>query len=149
MAQAQNQKNRGQRNKTSTTAILHSRARNENDMTGKKVRIEKVDLEHLGGQMIQEGVEIKRISDGVKDTKGLNISIVSFEPGKIRPWNNHAQDQYVYSLRGKGIIVLDDEEIEVEQGMIALIPANVTHKHRAAEKHEFVQLSIIGGEKIK
>lgn len=116
-------------------------------MKENRVRIVRVDLDLLKGSEIQEGIELKRISDGEKDTKGLNISIVSFEPDTMRPWNSHAQDQYVLCLRGRGVIVLEEDEIEVEKGMMAQIPAGLSHRHGAPVGNGFIQLSIIGGEK--
>ena len=88
---------------------------------------------------------IERISNASTDTLGLNISVVRFPTGVRRPWSAHAQDQYAWIVSGKGIIASEDGEIELHQGQLVFIPANMMHQHGASEETGMTQLSIIGG----
>jgi quercetin dioxygenase-like cupin family protein len=75
----------------------------------------------------------------------MSVSIVHFPTGVLRPWSNHESDQYVWVLDGKGVIVTEDEEHEVELGTAVYIPAGLKHRHGSSRGHQFTQLSIIGG----
>jgi quercetin dioxygenase-like cupin family protein len=90
---------------------------------------------------------INRISNGETDTKGMNISIVRFPRGVRRPWSSHNQDQYVWIISGRGIIISEDKELELNPGNMVFIPANSRHLHGASDNVGMVQLSIIGGNK--
>lgn len=79
-------------------------------------------------------------------TEGMSISFVSFPPGIRRPWSSHDQDQYVWTLGGRGVIASENRDIELEPGMMIFIPAGLRHQHGAAEGEGFTQLSIIGGK---
>ena len=90
-------------------------------------------------------VVIDRITERT-GTEGMSISVVSFPPGIRRPWSNHDQDQYVWTLCGRGIIASENMYIELEPGMLIFIPSGLRHQHGALEGGGFTQLSIIGGK---
>jgi quercetin dioxygenase-like cupin family protein len=100
--------------------------------------------------LVQESpdeVVIDRITERT-GTEGISISFVSFPPGTRRPWSSHDQDQYVWTLSGRGIIATEEVDIELEPGMMIFIPASLRHQHGATEEKGFTQLSIIGGKGI-
>ena len=112
-------------------------------MTSPGIQIVKPETD-----LAAEGVEdviIERISNSATDTRGLSISVVRFPRGVRRPWSAHAQDQYAWIVSGKGIIASEDGEIELHQGQLVFIPANMMHQHGASEETGMTQLSIIGG----
>jgi len=107
--------------------------------------LEVIDVNTLPVREIQGGAKVRRISRGEAGAGGLSVSIVHFPPGVVRPWSSHERDQYVWVLEGRGIIVSEDEENEVEPGMAIYIPAGLKHRHGSSKGDHFTQLSIIGG----
>jgi len=95
--------------------------------------------------MSPDKFEIDRITERT-GTEGMSISFVSFPPGTRRPWSSHDQNQYVWTLGGRGIIASEEVDIELEPGMMIFIPAGLRHQHGAVEGEGFTQLSIIGGK---
>ena len=80
-------------------------------------------------------------------TRGLRVSVVNFPPGSRRPKSSHNQDQYIWPLSGRGVLITQRGEVAVEAGSLVYLPAGVTHQHGAAEGSSFTQLSVIGGER--
>ena len=112
-------------------------------MTPPSIQVVELETDPLA-----EGeVVMKRVSSGVTDTEGLNITVVSFPKGIRRPWSTHTQDQYAWIVSGKGIIASEEKETELLPGTLAFIPANTRHQHGASEEAGMTQLSIIGGTK--
>jgi len=107
--------------------------------------LEVIDVDELPVREIQGGAKVRRISRGEAGAGGLSVSVVHFPPGVLRPWSIHEGDQYVWVLEGRGVIITDDEEIEVEPGTAVYIPAGLKHRHGPSRGHQFTQLSIIGG----
>lgn len=89
-------------------------------------------------------VVIDRVTERT-ETEGLSVSFVSFPPGVRRPWSSHNQDQYVWTLSGRGVLASKEGEHKLEPRMMVFIPAGLRHQHGAAEGVGFIQLSIIGG----
>ena len=112
-------------------------------MTPKGIQVVEPETDMAPGAPCEAIIE--RISNASTDTLGLNITVVRFPTGVRRPWSAHAQDQYAWIVSGKGIIASEDGEIELHQGQLVFIPANMMHQHGASEEEGMTQLSIIGG----
>ena len=110
-------------------------------------RYDKIQLISTSTHRIQGEFSIDRITEQT-GTEKLSISFVSFSPGTMRPWNSHSQDQYVWTIKGKGLVVSEYEEFVLEPGMMVFIPAGLRHRHGAVESEPFTQLSIIGGTSL-
>ena len=80
-------------------------------------------------------------------TRGLRVSVVTFPPGSRRPWSSHDQDQYIWPLSGRGVLITQRGELAIESGSLVVLPAGISHQHGAAEGSSFTQLSVIGGER--
>jgi len=42
-------------------------------------------------------------------TRGLRVSVVNFPPGSRRPKSSHNQDQYIWPLSGRGVLITQME----------------------------------------
>jgi quercetin dioxygenase-like cupin family protein len=93
-----------------------------------------------------EEVVIEDIAD-LTGTRGLRVSVVTFPPGSRRPWSSHDQDQYIWPLSGRGVLITQRGEVAIEAGSLVYLPVGVKHQHGAAEGSGFTQLSVIGGER--
>jgi quercetin dioxygenase-like cupin family protein len=95
----------------------------------------------------QKEVVIDKILESSSNNKGLNISVVSFPQGVLRPWNSHDQDQYIWIISGKGVVRSQSRNHILSSGTLAFIPANMIHQHGASMDSSMTQLSIIGGNR--
>ncbi len=61
-----------------------------------------------------------------KDGAAGEVHHVTIENAKL---HYHAQtDEFYYVIDGQGTMVLDDEEIELHQGVVVYVPRGVRHK---------------------
>lgn len=57
-----------------------------------------------------------------------DVSQVSIHPGKMVPEHVHDDAEQVYLVSsGSGIVILDGEEFEIQQGMAVIIPRGSRH----------------------
>ena len=64
----------------------------------------------------------------------LRVAIINFSPGAHCVFHTHTFGQILYATKGTGIIATEDEEIEMEQGTWAMIPAGERHWHGSRDK---------------
>lgn len=57
----------------------------------------------------------------------ISIQITNILPGKMQPIHSHPEYQCYYILQGKGQVIIDDEQQELQAGDAVLIPANAKH----------------------
>ena len=61
-----------------------------------------------------------------QDGAAAEVHHVKIEDAKL---HYHAKtDEFYYIISGKGTMVLDDEQIEVHQGMVVYVPRGTRHK---------------------
>ena len=72
----------------------------------------------------------------------LRIAIINFSPGARCVFHTHTFDQVLYVTKGEGVVATEDEEIKMEQGTWAIIPAGERHWHGSRDK-EFSHIAIM------
>jgi quercetin dioxygenase-like cupin family protein len=71
-----------------------------------------------------------------------NISIFSFDKGEALSEHTAPFDAMIQVVDGKGEILIDGESYFLEAGQCIIMPANVTHAVKAAEKFKMVLIMI-------
>jgi quercetin dioxygenase-like cupin family protein len=75
-----------------------------------------------------DGVETKRMVDGVHGSKGITVISEIIKPGGRIPVHRHKTEAGIYVYEGRGHLLIEGEgEYEVEAGMGLLVPANSFH----------------------
>jgi len=94
-------------------------------------------------------IEEKRISDKervkvlIDKNIGKNIlsSMIILEPGGIVEPHKHENEEQIYiTLKGKGMVKVDNEEKEVGPNNIVYIPIGVEHSVRNDNNENFVYI---------
>jgi len=68
-------------------------------------------------------------------SKNLTVGYLVLAPkGKTKPNIHPNSEEVFYITRGKGIIKVDDEQKEVEEGDFVFIPSNVWHEFENTEE---------------
>src|SRR3990172_10769136 len=73
---------------------------------------------------------------------GIDIVLVTFEPGARTYLHAHEVPQVLHCLSGRGILATESQRFEVGPGDIVHVPENEMHWHGAATDEEFTHLSI-------
>lgn len=64
-----------------------------------------------------------------KENQAIEAGIFRCDPGQSLPMHTHDDgDEYCYLFEGKGIFVIDNEEIEVQTGELIKIPKGILHR---------------------
>jgi quercetin dioxygenase-like cupin family protein len=77
------------------------------------------DLEILTSHML--------ISPQNSSTKNLSVQISEMPVGSEQPLHSHEPEQCYYIIKGKGLMIVEDESKEVSAGDAVLIPSNFKH----------------------
>ena len=79
---------------------------------------------------------------GSPTTDQYNFSLVSFYGGAKNHFHTHTRDQILFATHGVGIVANESEEIEMNAGDTAFIPAGEKHWHGASDGHDFFHISL-------
>ena len=79
---------------------------------------------------------------GSPKTDQYNFSLVSFYGGAKNHFHTHTSDQILFATHGVGIVANESEEVEMNAGDTAFIPAGEKHWHGAADGHDFSHISL-------
>ena len=79
---------------------------------------------------------------GSPKTDQYNFSLVSFYGGAKNHFDTHTSDQILFATHGVGIVANESEEIEMNAGDTAFIPAGEKHWHGASDGHDFFHISL-------
>ena len=82
-----------------------------------------------------------QVSSLLFQTPNLSVTWVRGEPGSQQPVHSHADSEQIYVVvRGRGLMIVDEEEREVDAGTAILIPAGAEHAVRnvGAEPLEYL-----------
>lgn len=63
-----------------------------------------------------------------KDGAAAEVHRVEIEDAKLH--YHERTDEFYYIIAGKGTMILDDEEIELHEGVVVYVPRGVRHKAR-------------------
>ncbi len=75
-------------------------------------------------------------------SKDFSFNTVTFFNGAKNHFHAHTSDQILFVLSGKGYVANESEELEMEMGDTALIPAGEKHWHGAADGETFSHISL-------
>jgi quercetin dioxygenase-like cupin family protein len=67
------------------------------------------------------------ISPQNSQTKNLSVQISEVSVGSEQPIHNHEPEQCYYIIKGKGLMIIEDESKEVIAGDAVYIPSNLKH----------------------
>jgi quercetin dioxygenase-like cupin family protein len=73
----------------------------------------------------------------------LRVTAVTFENGARNRPHRHGADQVLVAVDGAGFVATADEEMALDPGDVALIPANTRHWHGARPGESFTHLAIL------
>ena len=79
---------------------------------------------------------------GGDKTESYNFGMVSFAAGAKNHFHTHTSDQILYATGGRGYVASETEQIEMEPGDTAFIPAGEKHWHGAGPQGAMVHLAI-------
>ena len=85
---------------------------------------------------------------GENDSRYFNFNIVSFAKGARNKFHSHTSDQVLYVTIGTGIIASETEEVEINVGDTAFIPAGEKHWHGATSEGEFSHIALQSADSI-
>lgn len=113
----------------------------------KVIKIDEIPEQAMTGGIFVGTAKIKNLVSGSKD---LFVTIVHFPKGVKNVLHNHAVDQVLYILMGKGIVATEKEEVIAVPGMVFFVPAGENHWHGATDDSDFIHISIMkfGATKI-
>ncbi|MBS20790.1 MAG: hypothetical protein CL739_01670 [Chloroflexi bacterium] len=106
-------------------------------------RQQDVDPEEAGDAPLFYGGRVTRQPlVGKTDQEDYNFGIVSFYDGSKNHFHTHTSDQILFATKGVGIVANESEEVQMEAGDTAFIPAGEKHWHGAADGHDFSHISL-------
>ena len=72
----------------------------------------------------------------------FSISVVTFPAGVRNKFHIHESDQVLIVTDGEGLVVTDDERLEVKVGDVIFAPAGEKHWHGAGDGGDFSHVTI-------
>jgi quercetin dioxygenase-like cupin family protein len=110
-------------------------------------------LKNIKAEDVSDGKEIKKTTKRLltKEDEGLansRMRLFTVEPGGHTPWHKHNWEHENYFVKGKGVLVTEDKELEVEAGMFGYVDSEEMHqfKNPYDEAFEFICLIPISNE---
>ena len=67
------------------------------------------------------------ISGQNSSARGVSLQISEIPAGSEQPMHNHGPEQCYYIIKGKGLMIIEDERCEVSAGDAVYIPSNKEH----------------------
>ena len=85
-------------------------------------------MEHLKIEDLKEFSTDKRIRKRLLGSEKIVAEFVCYEPGQATPEHVHPkQDEIFYVVEGRGIMIVDGEEIPMEPTSLILVKAREKH----------------------
>ena len=72
----------------------------------------------------------------------FNFNQVTFYNGSKNYFHEHTSDQILFGLSGNGYVANESQQLEMESGDTALIPAGEKHWHGAQDGQDFSHISL-------
>ena len=74
------------------------------------------------------------------------FNIVGFAAGARNRLHSHSSDQILFVTEGRGIVATEEEEVEIQEGDTALIPAGEKHWHGATPESDFAHIAVMAAD---
>jgi quercetin dioxygenase-like cupin family protein len=72
------------------------------------------------------------------------VGLNAFEPGQAHQLHTHeGMDKVYHVLKGKGLFILEDREVEMEAGLMLVAPDGVPHGIRNHSNDQLIVLAIL------
>lgn len=108
----------------------------------RRIRIDRSQAIPASDPIFVGKVAIQQIvTDAMADL--LRVTAVTFEDGARNRPHRHSTDQALVATSGEGFVATADEELALEPGDVAFIPAGTRHWHGARPGMTFTHLSIL------
>lgn len=79
---------------------------------------------------------------GYYKIKVLRFHLTSFEPGRVIDFHNHAEFEFHFIPRGKGLVILEDQTYGLSEGMFYLTGPGVMHYQAASSEEAMDELCL-------
>ena len=77
-------------------------------------------------------------------SENILVGLNAFEPGQEHQLHTHeGMDKVYHVLKGRGLFILEDREIEMEAGLMLVAPDGVPHGIRNNSKDQLIVLAIL------
>ena len=103
--------------------------------------VPRTKAEMTGGLMTGTQVWRQSILDA-DDSDNFNFAIVAFDAGSRNKFHKHSGDQILIVTEGTGKVATDDEELEVSEGDVVIIPAGENHWHGAPDSTSMAHITV-------
>ena len=103
--------------------------------------VPRTKAEMTGGLMTGTQVWRQSILDA-DDSDNFNFAIVAFDAGSRNKFHKHSGDQILIVTEGTGKVATDDEELEVSEGDVVVIPAGENHWHGAPDSTSMAHITV-------
>jgi len=85
----------------------------------------------------------------IPPSKELRVNLAHFPPGTSATPHTHEWDHCMYIVKGKGKMVVAEEEGMIKKGMVIFIPPGAVHSVENIGKGELIVLGISGPPKTE
>jgi mannose-6-phosphate isomerase-like protein (cupin superfamily) len=85
----------------------------------------------------------------IPPSKELRVNLAHFPPGTSAHPHMHEWDHCMYIIKGKGKMVVAEEEGIIKKGMVIFIPPGAVHSVENTGKSELIVLGISGPPKTE
>ena len=85
----------------------------------------------------------------IPPSKELRVNLAHFPPGTSANPHTHEWDHCMYIIKGKGKMVVAEEEGMIKKGMVIFIPPGAVHSVENIGKGELIVLGISGPPKTE
>jgi quercetin dioxygenase-like cupin family protein len=100
-------------------------------------------MEVLNVNEVKEFSKGKRVRKKLLGSDKLVAEFLCYEPGQSTPQHPHPkQDELFYVIEGRGVFIIDDKEIPVEESSLVLVPERVKHGISADKDSRLVVMFI-------
>ena len=79
------------------------------------------------------------------DEGEFRVAYVTFFDGVRNKFHIHSTDQVLIVTHGKGLVVTEDERVELNEGDVVISPAGEKHWHGAVPGSDMTHITITGG----
>lgn len=111
------------------------------------------EINDIKAEDLDNKEDIKKTTKRVLTTEKEGITNIrmryfTVEPGGHTPWHKHDWEHENYFVKGKGILVTKEEEIEVKSGMCSYVESQKMHqfKNPYDQPFEFICLIPVSDE---
>lgn len=98
------------------------------------------------GPVVMDGAEKTTKANVIGSTEGWKdhtLRVFHIEPGGCTPHHSHDWEHINYIIKGKGVLVIGDEEFELSERDFALVPPNAMHQFSNPYQQDFEFICIV------